>query len=70
MVFVWLINSYKIDIYLSKIILILIMLNSLKIAFNFGAKNYSSTFKLRARLAEFFKHVHPDQLNQAPVHKP
>ena len=45
------------------------MLNSLKLAFNFSAKNYSSTFKLRARLAEFFKHVHPDQLNQAPVHK-
>jgi hypothetical protein len=31
------------------------------------AKNYSSSFKLRSKLAEFFKHVHPDQMNQAPV---
>lgn len=30
-------------------------------------KNYTSTFKIRARLSDFFKHVHPDQLTQAPV---
>ncbi len=31
-------------------------------------KNYTSSFKIRARLSEFFKHVHPDQLAQAPVY--
>ena len=31
-------------------------------------KNYTSSFKIRARLADFFKHVHPDQLAQAPVY--
>jgi hypothetical protein len=34
---------------------------------NFCTKNLSNTFKIRSRLAEFFKHVHPDQMNQAPV---
>ena len=29
--------------------------------------NYANTFKLRSRLSDFFKHVHPDQLQQAPV---
>jgi len=30
-------------------------------------KNYTSQFKVRSRLAEFFKHIHPDQMAQAPV---
>ena len=30
------------------------------------SKSYASTFKIRARLTDFFKHVHPDQLHQAP----
>ncbi len=32
-----------------------------------SSKKYTSSFKLRSRLAEFFKHIHPDQMNQAPV---
>lgn len=32
----------------------------------FSTKSYTSSFKIRSRLSEFFKHVHPDQLNQAP----
>lgn len=32
-----------------------------------SSKKYSSSFKIRSRLAEFFKHIHPDQMNQAPV---
>ena len=30
------------------------------------AKNYSSPFRIRSRLTDFFKHFDPDQLHQAP----
>lgn len=40
----------------------------LRLSFSFCApKNYVSHFKVRTRLAEFFKHIHPDQMAQAPV---
>ena len=37
-----------------------------RVAF-FFSKNYTSQFKVRSRLADFFKHIHPDQMAQAPV---
>jgi hypothetical protein len=40
----------------------------LRLCFKFTAtKNYINQFKVRSRLAEFFKHIHPDQMAQAPV---
>lgn len=43
----------------------------LRLCFSFTApKNYVSHFKVRTRLAEFFKHIHPDQMAQAPVLTP
>ena len=30
-------------------------------------KNYVNALKVRSRLADFFKHIHPDQMVQAPV---
>jgi hypothetical protein len=39
-----------------------------RLCFRFCAsKNYVSQFKVRSRLADFFKHIHPDQMAQAPV---
>ncbi len=32
-----------------------------------SSTKYTSSFKLRSKLAGFFKHIHPDQMNQAPV---
>lgn len=31
------------------------------------SKNYINAFKVRSRLSDFFKHIHPDQMVQAPV---
>jgi hypothetical protein len=43
----------------------------LRLCFSFTIpKNYVSHFKVRTRLAEFFKHIHPDQMAQAPVLPP
>ena len=39
----------------------------IKKAFFSTTKNYVNALKVRARLADFFKHIHPDQMVQAPV---
>ena len=44
----------------------MLLLLSLRVACA-SSKNYINTFKVRSRLSEFFKHVHPDQMAQAPV---
>ena len=33
----------------------------------YDSKNYINAFKVRSRLADFFKHIHPDQMSNAPV---
>ncbi len=40
---------------------------SICLKYHFCNRNVATIFKVRSRLADFFKHVHPDQMNQAPV---
>jgi hypothetical protein len=35
--------------------------------FSFSEESLGSTFKIRSKLSDFFKHTHPDILQNAPV---